>query len=291
MHPCYGKDVVELLSRNLACDEFESEYSFVTKNFQKLCFQNKILKKLQDYWPFQEEIIHKKILAWQRLDSAHQAVQHAFAFLIKCFVVLRFKDQEGVLDKRDLFFKNIQKKEFKYLFTASDFVYHSKVKILFWNEIKDYYQVNQKFVENKNRSQFVQFVLPKNAIVILCLEDTCFRLRSGSNQELSSFEFFLSDMLNFNNSLIAFSIQSLVEKRRSFYLKNFSVNFKLNFEKHEISLRKALEPEYHIAGDKRFVNAYRFGVFDRLLELLSKGQDFINSIEKDFLEWKLKIKN
>ena len=71
----------------------------------------------------------------------------------------------------------------------------------FWNDIKKNYINNRDSFSNEktNRSIFYKDILLKNKLIILCFEDTNFRLRSGTNFELFAFEQFINDLTLANN--------------------------------------------------------------------------------------------
>jgi hypothetical protein len=60
---------------------------------------------------------------------------------------------------------------------------------------------------------------------------------------------------------------------------NYSVSFKMNKDISSMSLFEAVEPQSHLIQGARFVDAQKTGCFDRLVHLLTMGQEFIEKIE------------
>lgn len=238
-------------------------------------------------------MVETRVLAWQQVLTPYDSVQSTIAFMIKCISVAKYKSNKSSTSNKS--FKTIDEmnlnNEHNYLFSMNELILGKGMRLYFWNEIKKYYQTAYK--EKQLRSTFVNEILPKKCLIVLCLEEAFFRLRSGTNMELFAFEQFINDMVNSDNSLVVFSTQKLLQetpKNENFAL-DYTISFKKNSDEMKISLKQAMEPDYRVAQDERFIEANRLGGFDRLLELLAKGQNFIYSLEEDFLEWKIKTES
>lgn len=232
-------------------------------------------QKIQTHWPLKKGSVDKKILAWNFYDSNENVINAFLAFTIKSFAVgiyrnnMNFSQYIGENSSKDL------EKIFINPFLSA----------FFWDDIKKYYQsYSMNFSSNKEKRTFaVKKIVPHSSCVALCLDSTFFRLRSGSNQELSSFEFLVEDLYKANNSLIVFSRQKLIpQNNKDLKINNYSVSFKLNTDVIKSSIYEAMEPQSHLIQSSRFIEANKTGCFDRLIDLLSKGQEYIHSVEKEY---------
>lgn len=238
-----------------------------------------INEKLEPSWPLKKGMVNSNLIAWHLCNSALETNQRAFAFMIKCLSLTYYL--EKIPAQNQYYFPYLFDNEFATLF--------------FWHKIRNYYLKNLDISLNKGKQQqfFFNEVLPKNKLIILSLEETFFRLRSGSNFELHAFEQFINDLILAKNGLVIFSKQKLIpDKSHELYrMANYSITFKKNLDEHKISLKEAMEPDYKVAKDDRFIEANKVGAFDRLIELLSIGQEQIHFIERNFSEWKKKSEN
>lgn len=224
--------------------------------------QKIFLKKLDPHWPLKRGSVAKRNLAWNTLSSASETIQGMTAFLIKNTAVLRVKKQDSKIQ----IFENPYCAPF------------------FWSEVKKYYTLFS-FSNNQSldrRSGFVEKTMPRNCCVTLCLEDTFFRMRSGMNQELTGFEYFLEDLFNANNSLIVFSMQNLIQANEKMQINNYSISFKMNKDATKSSLQQVMEPSEHALRSAQFIGANKTGCFDRLVDLLGMGQKFASAIDNHF---------
>lgn len=279
---------------NIKCEGYFLHFKAEgTAPYQEDCHCQKIYKTLNKYdvfrvlnekfepsWPLKKGMVNSKLIAWQMCASSLEANQRAIAFMIKCVALCKLKQESSTLNtfSLPLLFNN------------------ELCTLFFWSQIKKYYINNADYENKYSTSQpyiFFNEILPKNKVIILSLEDTFFRLRSGSNFELQAFEHFINDLILSNNGLIIFSRQNLIpNKNQELYnISKYSVTFKKNLDEQKFSLREAMEPEFKIAKDERFIAANKIGAFDRIIELLTLGQQHIQKIEKDFLEWKRKSEN
>lgn len=225
-------------------------------------YQKNFLKKLDPHWPLKKGSVARRYLAWNTMSSSMETIQGMTAFLIKSAAVLRSKNQ----DPKVQFFKNP---------TCVPF---------FWDEVKKNYMLfsfaNRKSMDQ--RSVFAEKQMPRNCCVTLCLEDTFFRMRSGVNQELTSFEYFLEDLFNANNSLIVFSMQRLIQSNEKSRMNDYSISFKMDREGSKLSVQQIMEPAAQMLQSAQFISANKTGCFDRLVDLLGMGQKFISAIDNQF---------
>ncbi len=267
--------------------QYDCKCVCIKKKYQNLNSTNIAIHKIETNWPLKKGMVDTKFIAWHTVSSANEGIQFSTAFMIKCISVSIYKN-----DISDELRKNI---DTKYIFYFDKIISNKKSSLFFWSEIKKYYlyDINNDNKEKKSRTHFYNNLLPKKKLIVLCFEDSFFRLRSGTNFELFAFEQFINDMINSDNSLVIFSTQKLLPDQRKIenFISDYSVSFKKNLDEQKISVQQAMEPDYKIARDKRFIEPNRIGAFDRLIELLAKGQNFINSLEKDFLEWKIRTEN
>ncbi|WGL58704.1 hypothetical protein QEJ31_09195 [Pigmentibacter sp. JX0631] len=239
-----------------------------------------LAEKLEPIWPLKKGMVGSKLIAWQNCSSTLEINQKVIAFMIKCLSSLFYLEKNSTIIKYP----------FAFLFE------NSFATLLFWSDVRKYYMKNieQVYHENKKKQfDFFHNVLPKNKLIVLSLEDTFFRLRSGSNMELHAFEQFINDLILANNALVVFSKQHLISiKKSDFYnISNYSITFKKSLDENKISLQEAMEPSFNIAKDERFIEANKIGAFDRLIELLTLGQNKLDNIERIFSEWKTKSEN
>lgn len=274
---------------NEAPIQYDCACTLLQKSFQNLYSTNFILEKIESNWPLKKGMVDSKIIAWQNVSSATESIQLSIAFTIKCISIL-FKNSNLSNDNQIAI-----NQENNYLTYFKEIISNKFSTLFFWGDIKKFYinNIDKNSNEKSNQSSFYNQILPKNKLIILCLEETNFRLRSGTNFELFAFEQFINDMSLANNSLIVFSKQKLLpdKSKKTSYIKDYSVSFKKNLDEQKFSLQEAMEPDYKISRDERFIEANRVGAFDRLIELLAKGQNFINCLEKEYSEWKKKTEN
>ncbi len=267
--------------------QYDCKCVCITKKYQNLNSNNIAIHKIETNWPLKKGMVDTKFLAWFTVPSANEGVQFSIAFMIKCISVSIYKNEIS-----EELRKNI---EVKYMFYFDKIISNKKSSLFFWSEIKKYYlnDTNNDNKEKKLRTHFYSNILPKKKLIVLSFEESFFRLRSGTNFELFAFEQFINDMINSDNSLVIFSTQKLLPDQRKNvnFILDYSVNFKKDLDERKVSVQQAMEPDFKIARDNRFIEPNRIGAFDRLIELLAKGQNFINSLEKDFLEWKTKTEN
>ena len=282
-------------SPSSAPTQYDCRCVYIKKIFQKLNSNNTTINKVEANWPLKKGMVDTKFLAWHTVSSASEGIQYSTAFMIKCISVSIYK-KDKTLNKID-FIPNefIKSTDTKYLFYFDKILSNNDSSLFFWSDIKKYYlqDINSDFKERKFRTHFYENILPKKKLIVLCFEESFFRLRSGTNFELYAFEQFINDMINSDNSIVIFSTQKLLPDQTKIgnFISDYSVSFKKNLDERKISIQQAMEPDYKIARDERFIEPNRVGAFDRLIELLAKGQNFINSLEKDFLEWKIKAGN
>ena len=270
--------------------QYECKCSLIQKIFQNLNSTNFTIEKMESNWPLKKGMVNSKIIAWQECSSAAESIQLSIAFMIKCISIITYKNSKSTsLNSLSLNKDNIYLEYFK------DIISNEISSLYFWNDIKKYYINNRDSFSNEktNRSLFYKEILPKRKLVILCFEDTNFRLRSGTNFELFAFEQFINDLTLANNSLIVFSKQKLLpnKNKKINYLDNYSISFKKSLDEQKYSIQEAMEPDYKLSRDERFIEANKIGAFDRLIELLAKGQNYINRLEKDYSEWKKNTEN
>ncbi|KAB8027744.1 hypothetical protein [Fluviispira multicolorata] len=298
-HKCEGF----ILDFNINNLESPYQYDCICKQISKK-YAHKIsvsvLKRLDAHWPLKRGMVDTKNLAWQFVNSSYESVQMSIAFMIKCGSVEKYRES-FVKNKKNLsryYNPDINDEVLNYfgfLYSYEEIFLNKNIHLFFWNDIKIFYKSYFDNEGNKNfeRQDFVKNILPKKRNVVLCFEETIFRLRSGTNAELFAFEQFLNDMTYADNALIVFSTQKLLQEisKNESYYQNYSFSYKRNLDELKISLQQAMEPDFKIARDERFVEPNRVGSFDRIIELLSKGQKYIEAIEKDYAEWKIKVEN
>ncbi|BBH51949.1 hypothetical protein [Fluviispira sanaruensis] len=283
----------------------ESPYQFdcictrLNKKFKANISAN-YLKRLESHWPLKKGMVDSKSIAWQKVNSAYETVQISIAFMIKCTSVENYRESNEENKKQltqESYFKNYENMNsyFSFLIAYEKVFIHSSIKLFFWSDIKLMYHSYfiKEDLKKDDRVQFVNYILPKKTAIVLCLEDTLFRLRSGINFELHAFELFINDMVYADNSLIIFSTQNFIQEsdKSKSYFQDYSVSFKRNLDETKISLQQAMEPDYKIAQDDRFNEPNKTGSFDKIVELLAKGQKYIEAIEKDIVQWKTKFEN
>ncbi|WP_186649647.1 hypothetical protein [Fluviispira vulneris] len=258
------------------------------------------LKKIESHWPLKKGMVDTKSLAWQKVNSAYETVQVAIAFMLKCTSVESYREnyeenKKNLTHKRTFRSNEYLNSYFSFLIAYEMVFLNSSIKLFFWSDIKLMYHSYfiKEDLKKADRVQFVNNILPKKSVIVLCLEDTLFRLRSGINFELHAFELFINDMVHADNSLIVFSTQNFLQENNKIksYFQDYSVSFKKNLDETKISLQEAMEPDYKIAQDDRFNEPNKTGSFDKIVEILAKGQKYIEAIEKDFAQWKTEFEN
>ena len=151
------------------------------------------LEKINSTWPLKKGSVKSEYIAWNVYPNQEDCVRFLTAFTVKCFALL-------------------SEKEPSHFFTENLF------QIFFWSHIKEYYFLSKEGQIEKNRVQFCTRFLQFNKPVFLCLENTFFKMRSGSNFELSAFEEFVDDLCAFNCPLIVFSMQEFLKKENKKFL-------------------------------------------------------------------------
>lgn len=274
-------------SNSSAPTQYDCKCVYIKKKYQNLNSTNLAIHKIEANWPLKKGMVDTKFLAWHTVTSANEGIQFSIAFMIKCISVSIYN--KNISDELK------QNMDTKHIFYFDNIISNKKSTLFFWSEIKKYYihDINSDNKEKKLRTHFYNHILPNKKLIVVCFEESFFRLRSGTNFELFAFEQFINDMINSDNGLVIFSTQKLLPEqiKNENFISDYSISFKKNLDEQKISLQQAMEPDYKIARDERFIEPNRVGAFDRLIELLAKGQNFINSLEKDFLEWKIKIEN
>lgn len=272
--------------------QYDCKCVYITKKFQNLNSTNIAINKIESHWPLKKGMVDTKILAWHTTLSAIETVQFSIAFMIKCISVSIYKNSKLKNGVNSIPYELNKDTDTRYLFYFDKIISNKESTLFFWSEIKKYYlhEINKK---NELRSHFFNNILPKKSLIVLCFEESFFRLRSGSNFTLFAFEQFIDDMTNSNNALVVFSTQKLLSDppKKNTFMIDYTINYKKDLNEQRLSIQQAMEPDYKIAKDERFTEPNKIGAFDRLIELLAKGQNFINSLEKDFVEWKIKVGN
>lgn len=243
--------------------DFNEQVKKYRKNPNKQETCELFFKKIAPHWPLEKGSVDKKRLAWNTFPTAPHTIQSLMAFLIQTAGVFRTKDKNTKIHILD----------------------NPYCTPLFWSDVKRYYTFfsfsNSESV--KNRTHFVKDVLSRNCCIALCLEDTFFKLRSGVNQELVGFEYFLEDLVNANNSLVVFSMQNFMDaEEEKLQAHNYSISFKINRDVSKISVQQAMEPKAHLIQSAQFIEPQKTGCFDRLVDLLGMGQNFISSVEANY---------
>jgi hypothetical protein len=253
-------------------DSFKSLKSVDIPPAAQLC-----LARIKPYWPLKKGTVdHPILLAWNTCGSCEDVVQGCVAFFLKAMAVHMGEEDAAAHAGHRLFCQD-------------------KVQLLFWEDVRPYYISHdyQREPEGadvkeggrwKSRAQFVQDLLVTNGMVILCLEDHGFRLRSGSNPDLCAFELFIEDLILAGNGLVAFSRQTLLyrpeDTENGFMRKEgYRISFKISRDFLKTSLEETMEPKAHLLRSVQFVEPVKPGCFDRLLQLLALGQDFVSGVE------------
>ena len=68
-------------------------------------------------------------------------------------------------------------------------------------------------------------------------------------------------------------------------VNDYSISFKLNKDIIKTSIYEALEPQAHLIQSNRFIEPNKTGCFDRLIDLLTSGQNYIQNMENEFMAW------
>jgi hypothetical protein len=236
--------------------------------------------KVKLSWPLQKGAVEKSLLSWNFYESQENVVQAFLAFAIKNLGVLL---QKNHMEWTDIIAKPRTKGSPIDIVLKTPFM-----TCFFWEEVKEYYQLfsYDKTAPKDLRAEFVTKILPRCSCLALCLDTAFFRLRSGMNNELASFEYFLEDLYHANNGLIIFSRQKLIQEKKSTLKTNdYSISFKANKDILKSSIYEALEPQAHlIQRNASFYEPTKTGCFDRLIDLLTKGQQYIENLEELYRE-------
>ncbi len=218
-------------------------------------------------WPLKKGVVEQcPMLAWNQFETEQDTVIYFLAFLIRLF----YLEQNKNLDKN----KDI---------SLQQLFYQNYLCAFFWNDIKKYFVAfeSEGKISSIDKKVFFKKYLPRNKTIVLCVEDSYFRLRSGTNQDLACFETFLEENERWNNSLIVFSCQHLQKVYTSpLFRKEYSISFKMEKNKALSCVEEAMEPQAHLLQNKQLVEPLKTGAFDRLLGLLSLGQEFIDTHAK-----------
>lgn len=121
------------------------------------------------------------------------------------------------------------------------------------------------------------------------MNDAVFNLRKVANQDLEKFETYINYLNNHGNGLIVFSQQRLFSLNSTIFtpslysFDNLKTIMDLNSN---FSIEEVFEPSVFSKNTQRDETSDDFstGAFDRLLELLAIGQDFVFSIDNEFLK-------
>jgi hypothetical protein len=262
------KEIVTFINESLKKNKITEE----SNNTKSSIYTKTNLSKLKSIWPLKRGSVDKDILAWNFYENNEDVINAYLAYVIKNLSV-------NLLDRNFIFAENIK--------TIHDIFFNEYATSLFWDDIKKYYQHASSVGRDnfENRRTAVEKIIPKNGMVILCIDASFFRLRSGMNQELSSFEFFIEDVYNSNCSLISFARQNLLPKQKnSLRVNNYSISFKMNKDLIKTTIYEAMEPQSHLLQGNRFIEPNKTGCFDRLIHILSLGQNKIEDIQEKYIK-------
>ncbi len=145
--------------------------------------------------------------------------------------------------------------------------YNDKYSFFFWKKVKNIYL--QKSDEKMHRDHFYKTILPKNSLILLTLEDEIFKIKSGTNPNLTAFEMFIDDLCRSNNAVIFFSLQKFSPDKKNSTL-SFS-NYKLSKINLDISLHEALEPQHFMVTNSSMSDPIKTGTLDKVLEMMNQG--------------------
>lgn len=225
-----------------------------------------LFSKIAPHWPLKRGAVAKKSLAWNHFENKQDVIQGWLAFLVKCCGLFYLRSPKG-FSEPSLCIERLA----------------SNLRFLpvFWDLVKPCYLSVSTQKNALSRPFFVEKILPHNGVVLLCLDGVFFRLRTGTNQELTAFEHFIDDLVKFNCSLVVYSSQSLLKKNPKSGVENYFVSFKMQKEPSLLSLQDALVPNPRMLS-KQFLDSDKTASFDRLAYLLACGQKFIEDIEVEF---------
>lgn len=218
------------------------------------------LQKISSLWPpLKQGSLKSHFLPWNICETSSNCIQRYFAFILKLFFVL--SDTHFTYENHSDLLKKIFENNFACVF--------------FWEDIKN----------SVTECSFIKKYFKSNIPHILCVSNTFFHTRTNTNQELENFEGYLNYLINHGNGLIVFSQQRLFSTNSTIFIPSlFSIDKIKTISDiyNNLSIENVLEPSIFSQKNDDENHAFSTGAFDRLLELLAIGQDFVFSIDNEF---------
>lgn len=224
------------------------------------------IKNILKAWPLKHGSVCAHYLPWNVYLSTDDCIRFFSSFIIKCFFVLNNLEPQGSCSRG--------KVSDEFLLLKSIFE-NEEFNVFFWNSIKS----------NMDDFIFMKSFFKPNTPIILCFADSMLQTRNKSNYELAVFENLIEHFIRNGNGLIVFSQQRLCSSKSLIWHPSYSMDhFKNEIQTNKISIQDAFEPTVFFQKklSENGLKSFTTGSFDRLLELLALGQDFIFSIESAF---------
>lgn len=257
------KAIVTHINAKLKKENLEDKPFSAAQPF--LFLEHMLLHKISHHWPLKRGAVAKKALAWGHFENKQEVIQGWLAFMVKCYGVFCVRAQKMFL---------VQNLYTEHLISNLRFL------PVFWDFIRSCYLATAGQRNVLSRPLFVETFLPHNGVVLLCLDGVFFRLRTGTNQELTAFEHFIDDLVKYNCALVVYASQSLLKKNVKSGAENYFVSFKMQKEPTLLSVQDALVPNPRMLSNQ-FLDSDKTASFDRLAYLLARGQKFIENIERE----------
>jgi len=239
-----------------------SSYTEITRSHKAALshYYKNVYKVVHPSWPLRRGSVKKSFLPWNTYPSSHECIQACTAFAIKSFSTLN----------NSCFQQNTRLFEEVY--------FNSSYCVLFWSFLQD---SSDKIFYSKNMTL-------AHRVIFLCLEDTVFPMRHNANEDFILFERFIEHAVKYSAGLVVFSKQAFFSSKAINFQNSYSMSYLKNAinSSHKLSIENIFMPQAFefggVESDGAKNSRYDVGSFDRLLELLSLGQDFIFSMEQEF---------
>lgn len=217
-----------------------------------------------------QSVLHEAPLAWHQAQTPDEAQSHILEILFSLAARSDrpFRREPGFAQVNANALHGTHKSTVKFLDKLIAFygVFFSKnAQFLEWTQIQEAFspfvstlRAHQQVSPRENMMK----ILSSSRLVVLNLAPVQFRIKAGSNPEISAFENFLSEASRFDCALVCSSLQPLVRARAPG--------------------RSAYTPRYFAPTQKKskppIQEILRQGCFDRLLELLMRGQFHLDAL-------------
>lgn len=208
--------------------------------------------------------------AWTVLANASALSQRALLVALK-LLEIQFEKSE---------FVQIEKEILPFVLLSSLFLSPNHI-LLDWNDL---ISINSRGHKNDVAiADILELILPSH-VVVLNFGEFRFRLKSHQGSESILFERLITELSNKNCALIAFTTQKLL---KPVHPNTSLLNFDYMQDNREVFIDQKRKSRFtstsrHAAQNVTLQECFSEDIFERLVEMLAKGNWFIENVQKNY---------